>query len=174
MAEPSKLPAGVAWAGWGSIVIGVLMDLSALMLVAAQAMLGDVDLDALRDAPELTDSAVTMLSHARGLAVSQALAGTFLVVVGIYFLKRRRWALLMVEVSSWLAIAYTLVSGPFFLRSTLGGEAGLPRPVALLVAGAGVVLIVLQVILLALFLRYLRRPEVRGLFDPGHRGRESA
>ncbi len=170
----STLPAGVAWTGWGSLFMGALMDFSALMFVAAQALLGNEQLDALAGAGGLSDSAITLLHHAGGVAVAQGCTGTLLIVTGVYFLRRRRWALVVIEVSSWLAIVYTLVAGPFLLRSVLGSGILASTSALVPVAAMGAAVIVLQVVLLGYFIRFLRRPNIRSVFNSGRQSHEPA
>lgn len=174
MVGHSTLPAGVAWTGWASVFIGGLMGFSGLIFVAAQALLGSEQLDALARASDLSVTASVMLHHARSVAAVQACTGTLLIVTGVYFLRRRRWALVLIEASSWLAMVYTVVAAPFVLRSLLGNEGSWSTSPLVLVAGLAAVIILLQLVLLGLFIRFLRRPNIRNVFESGRQSHEPA
>ncbi len=174
MIQQPTLPRSFRWTGGGSAFAGALMVLSALSLFAMWASFGSEQLELLESAGATSDLNVLLLRYSLEVAFVEAGTGTLLIVAGVCFLRRKPWARSALEIISWLTLLYTLLTGPFFVRSLVDLFSLLQTRGLLVGVLVGIVLIAFQVVLLWLFIRYLRSEAVRKVFNPDARNQKPA
>ena len=159
----SALARRIEMTGWSTILLGlVCVALAAIQAVAPillrrfAAVLDDPD-DPTRTMREAWTAGAGMGAWINGLF------GVALVVIGIAVWRRVRWAHPALTMSCWVSIAVLAILAkptlaPFFALAGDGASSGL----GMLVASA--VLLVAQIAAVLWFLRFWRKPEVRGEF----------
>jgi hypothetical protein len=149
--------------GWTTVLLGVVC----IGLAAVQALLPKLlevlagSLDEFDDPSRVMREAT--LSGAREGALINLLFGLALLVIGLGVARRVRWAHPALAVASWASVAVLAAlakpsMAPFV---AVAGEGSVARVGMLCV---GVLLLVAQIAAVLWFLRFWRKPEVRGAF----------
>ena len=153
----------IDWTGGSTVALGVVCFVLAVVQAAAPALLRSLTAGltpaedpgrALRDA------------WAEGAALSAAVNvafGAALVVIGVGVTRRSRWAHPALELCGWASIAVLAILAKPSLAPFLVLAGGGPGARAAVV-GAGAALVFAQVAAVVWFLRFWRRPDVRGEF----------
>lgn len=169
-------PAGVTAIAWLWIAGGILLLVSALLTWAVLSLIGPVTATAAGRIP-LESAMISAVSSNIGVLVwTQAALGVPSIVAGVQFLKLRRWARTVIEILTWVSLAYVLINGGYFLYVWESIAADLSKQLMLergaLVTLGYVTMVTLTVIFaapLGFMLRYLRGAEVKQAIDAAAR-----
>ena len=173
--KASRRPTAVSVIGWSWIVLGLLMAVSGVLGLAMawlMAALGISPQTLQMTGPRGLGVSDWVARHLVPLSVWQGVIGAAVLYVAVMFMRVQEWARTVLEVLTWVTLAYTIGSGVYFAYVLLGGGAqsetlarqiGVPdlRAVGIV---ADVVVTVIFAVPTYVMARYLRAPVVRDAF----------
>lgn len=168
-AVQNQRPTAITIIGWVSIVGGALMGLSGLMGLLAYSAMQQMSGGKQPVIPDnLSPSfkmAGWMFQHFELLSYSQVGIAFLVMVAGVYFLKLREWARMILEIMSWLGLIYTIGFAmlwiPSWIAMTTGSQAQAPAAFGIVGAIMGILVLAVFAVPLVLMIKYLRGPVVR-------------
>ncbi len=182
--EPRR-PAAVTVIGWVWIGLAALKGLSGAFAFVAYTFVLGPQLRALGPAAGPPPGEFGLVSgflahHFGALALAQVVVAVVILVSAIMFLRLRAWARLSLELVTWLAIAYIVGFGAFWVTAWLQLAPAVPptaRPnfpaTAFRVGGAvmGATMMLMFGAAFVVLLRSLRSATVRTAFSRSEQGR---
>jgi hypothetical protein len=153
-----KRPTCVTVIGWVWIILGGLMCFSSIMALIAIFAIGQMA-QSHTDAPK---HFMIILKCMPLLAIGQAGMGVLGIVSGINFFKLKSWSRKVLEVLSWILLAYVIGFGIFWLASWTSLTTGRDDAAfGIMGTFVGIFMLALYGIPLGIMLKYLRGSRVR-------------
>jgi hypothetical protein len=173
-AQPQKeVPTGIKVIAWTWIITAALLGASAVLGLMMQSVMDQVTANS--DVPPGVAALAAPGEYTAVATVLQLVLAALALWSGIALLRLRAWARLAVEILCWLALAWTIGFGIFFIYvwNTIAGEmaqeAGIPMDQNILQGaglGAGIVLTLVFAVPFLLMIRYLRGARARAATAP--------